>query len=193
MATCTRVRAHKHTQLSRRVSGQMGGTMLSHMHSCGLACFHLGSCSRLRRVQAPRRLSADSLIRTSEMRDLGDVRCVSCGLLRQTVPVGMRSCVQATTRSERIVGRGCPHCHGVSSAVHGGPNASVRVFRCPHASERVQGGCSLCAQRWVNNHTPAVWTPSRTRAAHTSARPHTHTSRHQHTHAQLHPHQHTNT
>ena len=162
MATCTRVRAHKHTQLSRRVSGQMGGTMLSHMHSCGLACFHLGSCSRLRRVQAPRRLSADSLIRTSEMRDLGDVRCVSCGLLRQTV--------------------------------HGGPNASVRVFRCPHASERVQGGCSLCAaQHWVNNHTPAVWAPSRTRAAHTSARPHTHTSRHRHTHAQLHPHQHTNT
>ena len=181
--------------------------MLSHMHSSGLACFHLGSCSRLRRVQAPRRLSADSLIRTSEMRDLGDVRCVSCGLLRQTVPVGMRSCVQATTRSERIVGRGCPHCHGVSSAVHGGPNASVRVFRCPHASERVQGGCSLCAHPWVNNHMPAVWTPSRTRvnnhmpavwtpsrtrAAHTSARPHTHTSTHQHTHAQLHPHQHTN-
>ena len=187
------MRTHKHTQLSRRMSGQIGGTMLSLMHSSGLACFHLGSCSRLRRVQAPRRLSADSLIRTSEMRDLGDVRCVFCGLLRQTVPVGMRSCVQATTRCERIVGRVCPHCHGVSSAVHGGPNASVRVLCCPHASERVQGGCSLCAQRWVNNHTPAVWTPSRTRAALTSARPHTHTSRHQHTHAQLHPHQHTNT
>ena len=114
------------------------------------------------------------------MRDLGDMRCVFCGLLRQTVPVGMRSCVQATTRCERIVGRVCPHCHGVSSAVHGGPNASVRVFRCPHASERVQGGCSLCAQRWVNNHTPAVWTPSRTRAAHTSARPYTHTCAHTH-------------
>ena len=167
----------------------MGGTMLSLMHSSGLACFHRGSCSRIRREQAPRRLSADSLMRTSEMRGPGDVSCVSCGNLRQALPVRMRSRVQARTHSSAVqevsaLSRGVQRCARGPGRDRPRPSLPARVRTCAMG---VQPPCAALDQL---PHARCPHTNTSARCAHkcalTQAHPDINTRTHSYTHTNKH-------